>query len=311
MRDRHPSSISQQGFTLIELAIVLIIISFLIGSVLATGSSRTGFARIKQTQDKIGIIEEALAAYVTLNGRLPCPASGTQQRKDGGGNPDPLFGLSEAPPCAATLVAGQGIHYGVVPVRALNLADEFMFDGWGRRFTYAVDTDFITSQLFEITNVGSITINDNNGNTRTTQAVVTFISHGPTGFGAWPKNGGARQATGSLGAGENQNGPASVDATFVQAPQSATFDDYTSYFTKRRLLSEAGGILQNDTCELARRTLEPYKDICTLAAGEPRVGPTGCEIITCPQATPPELNTYCVVRQTEMANIISQKCYYR
>ena len=62
-----------KGFTLIELAIVLVIISVLVGSFIGTLAKRIDNTRISDTKDELEEIKQALIGYAYRNGSLPCP----------------------------------------------------------------------------------------------------------------------------------------------------------------------------------------------------------------------------------------------
>ena len=61
------------GFTLIELAIVLVIIGVLIGSFIGTFTARIENIRVTETEDELEEIKKALLGYAYTNGHLPCP----------------------------------------------------------------------------------------------------------------------------------------------------------------------------------------------------------------------------------------------
>ena len=65
---------SQNGFTLIEMAIVLMIVGLLLGGLLVPLSAQMDQRNISDTQKAMSEIKEALIGYAMANGRLPCPA---------------------------------------------------------------------------------------------------------------------------------------------------------------------------------------------------------------------------------------------
>lgn len=139
-------SVGESGFTLLELAIVLTIMSVLIAGGLLVGVSQIEQSRVRETVMKIDAIEAALQSYANAFRMLPCPAapqlayddvnSGREQLSAGS-----VFKCSSAVPGLSTVsISVIDIMFeGVVPVRTLQLPDSYMLDGWGRRFTYAVD----------------------------------------------------------------------------------------------------------------------------------------------------------------------------
>ena len=139
---------------------------------------------------------------------------------------------------------------GGVPTRTLRLPDDFAFDGWGRRFTYAADTSFTTTDAFVSIPVTDglatrITIRDTatSPGTITTGASYAVISYGPNGHGAYPRSSTTRVNTGSLDANELINchctNAAADDASgysrFAQGQIGATFDDIVVYATRAQL----------------------------------------------------------------------------
>jgi len=77
------------GFTLAEMAIVLVIVGLLIGGLLTPLASQLNQQRISDTRKSVEQIKEALIGFAVANGRLPCPASaasGGQESFAAGGN---------------------------------------------------------------------------------------------------------------------------------------------------------------------------------------------------------------------------------
>src|SRR5437762_13621334 len=64
-----------QAFTLIELAVVLMLVGLLLSSVTYTLSAQVEQRTREQTQRILEQAREALIGYAVANGRLPCPAS--------------------------------------------------------------------------------------------------------------------------------------------------------------------------------------------------------------------------------------------
>lgn len=109
-----------RGFSLTELAIVLVIIALLAGYFFSTGTQFIDIGRRKETVTKLSVIDAALVGYVAVNGRLPCPADGS------------LSTGTEVIGCA------DNQQKGVVPWVTIGLKEADVSDAWNRRITYRV-----------------------------------------------------------------------------------------------------------------------------------------------------------------------------
>lgn len=197
MTDCRPSK-AEYGYTLVELSVVIAIIAVLVGSTLMLGSARIDQEKVDSTKQRIELIERALKNYIEVNEALPCPADPRLPRSDGD------FGLaaSAAGDCASTGAiraphASGTVVSGAVPVFDLALPPDVMFDAWGRKFSFVVDTRYTRARSFRYNGpnslCGSITVlsedTDNDGDTEedilTDHAMYLLLSHGKDGHGAY------------------------------------------------------------------------------------------------------------------------------
>ncbi len=65
----------QAGFTLAELAIVMLVFSILLGGMFVSISTQLDLRNISDTQRNMDQAREALIGFAVANGRLPCPAA--------------------------------------------------------------------------------------------------------------------------------------------------------------------------------------------------------------------------------------------
>lgn len=103
------------GFTLAEMAIVLLILGLLAGSLLPPLSARFDERARQTTTARLQDIEHALIGFAILHGRLPCPSTEV----------DPAsahYGLEQTPPC-------NHAQPGFLPWRTLGLS---AVDAWGQ-----------------------------------------------------------------------------------------------------------------------------------------------------------------------------------
>ena len=123
------------GFSLVELAIVLIISGIVMKFGLQALAAYTEQGQREATVTRMAAIEEALVLFAQRNRRLPCPADGTKPVTDqnaGVEQPNPVV-TGDTTTCQA---ANQ---YSVVPWRTLGISSQDVAnDAWGRRITYRV-----------------------------------------------------------------------------------------------------------------------------------------------------------------------------
>lgn len=218
-----------QGFTLTELAVVLVIVSLLIGGLLVPLSAQVDIRSTNDTRTALAEIREALLGFAVANGRLPCPALPSTASGVAGA------GLEVAPPLPG---AGCVSLAGVLPWATLAVSEN---DAWGRRYSYRVTSAFSRFPVgaatagFTLSSTGDLTIRPAKGAALIADRVpAVVISHGKNGNGAYLSQG--TQLPVGVDADEQENqltntapgvwidGP--VVAEFVKrAAPTATYDD--------------------------------------------------------------------------------------
>ena len=122
----------QSGFTLIEIAIVLVIVGFLLGGMLASLSSQLDLRKISETKKELNDTKNALMGFamshVAVDGKpyFPCPDT------DGNGTENRVAGL-----CSSL--------EGDLPWSDLGVINN---DSWDRKYRYRV------TQIFADSNIG-------------------------------------------------------------------------------------------------------------------------------------------------------------
>lgn len=142
---------SQRGFTLIELAIVMFIVSLLIGGMLLPLSAQQEVRSRQETEKVLADIRDALSGFAITNGRLPRPATSATNG-------------AEAPICADDVACS-----GFVPWAALGTAK---LDGWGKLIRYSVTPAFANATI-TLSTVANRTVQ-----TRDSAGTVAYLAGG-------------------------------------------------------------------------------------------------------------------------------------
>ncbi|MDR1996301.1 type II secretion system protein [Azonexus sp.] len=205
MTRHRPLHRRNHGFSLVELAIVLIIFSLLAGGLMMTLTTQQEIQRLSEVRRQLADIREALLGYVVVNGYLP-PAANPALASGAEG-----AGLSES-----------GQEAGVLPWATLGLPET---DPWGQRFTYRVNQKFIKAPAspalsgFKLSDAGDIIVTDGAVNIATNLPAIV-VSHGRNGLGGYGRNGLQR-----AGAAGDELKNASDNKEFVSRVQGPNFDD--------------------------------------------------------------------------------------
>ncbi|MGJ8619840.1 MAG: type II secretion system protein [Methylophilaceae bacterium] len=208
MKNNH----KQLGFTLVEMAVVLVILGFLITAFLLPLKAQRDVAFQLQTQATLEIAKRALIGFAQANGRLPCPATsnGTGTFPDDTGTSSP---------------AGSGVctsQFGFLPATTIGIqpTDEqgFALDAWNNRIRYALTTAngnaFTTTNGMDSVGIANllpdlrVCASSACATSLITNAPIVIYSLGPTGG----------QASGGLDETENLD---NVDNDFVSHTPTA------------------------------------------------------------------------------------------
>jgi len=143
---RIPPHGPERGFSLIELAVVMAIVAFLLGGLIYTLSAQVEQRNFEETRRRLDQARELILAFAITNGRLPCPA-----RSAATAAPATVAGdevVTTATGCIGDAVTDYyggtsgGITLGLLPARAIGYQQVdpsgFAVDAWGNRIRYAV-----------------------------------------------------------------------------------------------------------------------------------------------------------------------------
>lgn len=223
---------AQRGFSLIELAVVLLILAVLLSLGIGALSTMYKGRQYRSTQESMDNVRRALGDYLRSNGRLPCPDTDVNA-PDG----------RENAPCAAQ-------RFGLVPHLDLGLQQDAALDGWDNFLSYMISTTFggpgnanrnwTTANQFFVGNTGELT---DAGPGALTNYVVAVISHGPNGNGAYTRKG-TRNLLPAAATNPDELDNTDNDQTFVirqttddSAAAGGAFDDLVSALQPNDLIS--------------------------------------------------------------------------
>jgi len=191
------------------MSIVIAIIGTVTIGMVSMGGSMLESAKRVNTTNKLDAIETALMAYRLAYFRIPCPSdptltdvaanSATYGYETGAaGACTDAHGVSYTVPAPSgssttNVASGTSVVEGAVPVRTLGLPDEYQFDGWGRKFAYAVWTPITATGAYTSYGIapgcGAITVENAGHGNRSIVADYALISYGPDGHGGYLKSG--------------------------------------------------------------------------------------------------------------------------
>lgn len=222
-----PSMTRERGFSLVELAVVLVIVTLLLGGLWMPLSAQDDVRRSTQTQNVLAMAHDALLGYAALQGRLPCPTTAT----DAGVGQYCTTDASTCGGATATVQSHGRCAYplnGFLPAVELGLqpvdATGRLLDGWNQPVRYAITTD---QHFTSADGLKSIWANPASppapnieicqeascGTPLSRDAVAVIFSTGRSG------------ATGSLGVDERENLESPGDTRFIFRTPSSDFDD--------------------------------------------------------------------------------------
>lgn len=231
----------KNGFTLVEMAIVLIIIGLLLAGLITPLSSQIEQRRIDETQKAMNEITQALYGFALAQGRLPCPADPTiASGLAGAGQENRPGGI-----CANAS--------GVLPWATLGVSET---DAWGWRYTYRVTGSFADNLdgagangatapcsiapavpkagvSFELCSTGDNTVlAAAAGAALASNVPAVVVSHGRNGLGAYNTLG--AQIGGAAGEEATNAGGGNI---FISHTPTAAFDDLVVWLSPNTLMN--------------------------------------------------------------------------
>jgi len=143
---------NMSGFTLIEMAVVLVVVGILLGSFIGSITQRIETSKREKTQKQLSDIKLALIGFASAEGRLPCPATTISV-----GYESPFAGSTTITPC--------DLQHGFIPGRSLGIdgvynRDNLLVDAWQNPIRYSVTTSDLNAFTTAYTAPGAGGIKD-------------------------------------------------------------------------------------------------------------------------------------------------------
>ena len=176
------------GFTLVEMAIVLVVIGLVLSGGLLAVAPILQSSKVSDSKAKLDRIEQALVLHVIRFGCLPCPATAGADSSVPANNAGQALGAAVYTSGCSAAVCGNA--QGIVPWVNLGLSEADITDGFGYRIDYAITSAAASPGNLQATTgmqrtppstypAGSLVVNNTGGTQISATAAYVLISHGP------------------------------------------------------------------------------------------------------------------------------------
>ncbi|MDP1605181.1 MAG: prepilin-type N-terminal cleavage/methylation domain-containing protein [Rhodocyclaceae bacterium] len=210
-----PAPTFARGFSLVEMAVVLVIVALLIGGMLLPMTAQDDMRRTAETRATLVNIQEALLGFAVVNGRLPRPATSAA---DGAENPAN---------CANDTACS-----GFIPWAALGIEKR---DAWGNLIRYSVTPAYANSNI-TLASIANRTVQ-----TRDNVGTAVYLA----GQAACATPGACVAAVifshGKLRWGTTESGAALPDGSATNADEDTNHMVPTNYFQRTPATATTGG----------------------------------------------------------------------
>lgn len=210
--------IIQHGFSLVEMAVVLVILGLVLATLFAPLAAQRDIKNITGTQASLSQIKEAINGFAILNGRLPCPAKVIADPSNAS------YGLEDSTLCA---------QEGLLPWKTLGVPET---DEWGTHRTLTTDP-WIGYWKYRADNNYDVTATFSTNMMASTPAFAdNFIVKDTSGNDVTSSVAGTEKpiaivySTGKDLIANGQN--VVIDSTFESDVNSAGFDDILIFITR-------------------------------------------------------------------------------
>ncbi|MGH9893913.1 MAG: prepilin-type N-terminal cleavage/methylation domain-containing protein [bacterium] len=231
----------ERGFTIVEIAVVLVIVGLLLAGFLGPLGTRIEQAQRQKTMELLEVVKEALLGFAAIHGYLPCPTTENDPN-------NPNYGLA-ATSCPPASLAEDAIvpwaTLGVSPTDAWGRPRTQASDRWVGYWRYRVDRNFADSTLpitlcTPFSAVDRLQVEDPQGHLLTPSGppAPSLCPPPPPPAGERPiaiVYSAAKDANGDLQDCDGQN--RTYDSTYTAGDYSAGFDDIVIWIARPLLFN--------------------------------------------------------------------------
>lgn len=265
-----------RGFTLVEIAIVLAIVSLVsVGALNVISAQRTNLG-LKKTEARAEVIRQALLLFAANHGRLPCPAVSAvpdlpaTPENDRLYMREPVDDDGDPVACDSTTVTS-----GYLPAITLGITPGQAVDAWGNQFHYRVTSAAtLPGWLAAGAWTGEIEVRPSVTDDSILDALAAVVSAGPNGNGAVSQDGISRAAPPISAADELANlpsGAGAIDATYSEN-EDEPFDDVVLVMTEQDVVGPllTNGIIQKPGIVTRARLQTVAQELIGAAIADPQ-----------------------------------------
>ncbi|HSI45207.1 MAG TPA: prepilin-type N-terminal cleavage/methylation domain-containing protein [Methylophilus sp.] len=228
-QDKQLYRLYADGFSLLELAIALVILSLMMGWLMTPLRVQHSLQKYQQTEQRLQMAQQALLGHAVIYHYLPCP--------DTDNPPDGWENVSANQSCAS--------DEGTLPWMQLGLVAT---DAWGRYFRYRADSTFTHhAQWFSVAAAESASnvqvVGEAGAATSTpSRPAAIVLSHGENGLGGIQSVSGGQSHAMAAAVHPDEQENADGDLTFVdkayQQTANALFDDRLIMLSPKVLIQQ-------------------------------------------------------------------------
>jgi prepilin-type N-terminal cleavage/methylation domain-containing protein len=167
----------KNGFTLIEMAMVMLILSILVAASIAPLAQQMQQKAETETKAALEAADVAILGFAAVNGRLPCPDTGNDGVADAG--------ATAVDVCASLAAGDTGVvngRTGFLPFATLGVTG---VDAWGNRIRYSLDQRLAVSDRFAAISSASFVVNDGRLSTSMTPAQTLRVATNDAAYIVW------------------------------------------------------------------------------------------------------------------------------